>query len=175
MDFKAAGDLIYLVGATRAEMGGSEYFRAYGYTGNRVPVVDAEVARMTMDKLSRAIAAGLVKACHDLSDGGLGVALSEMAFAGGFGAEVNLGKVPLAEKIDRDDFILFSESNSRFLVEVSPQNRKAFETAMGGAAFGAIGEVNDTRVLNLYGKSGKKLIGKPVSELKDAWQRPMKW
>ena len=98
-----------------------------------------------------------------------------MAFAGGFGAEVNLGKVPLAEQIDRDDFILFSESNSRFLVEVLPQNRKAFETALGGAAFGAIGEVNDTGVLNLYGKSGKKLIGKPASELKDAWQRPMKW
>ncbi|MFH0942268.1 MAG: phosphoribosylformylglycinamidine synthase subunit PurL [Chloroflexota bacterium] len=175
MDFKDAGDLVYLVGVTRPELGGSEYFRAYGYTGNRVPVVNPEVAKITMDNLSRATAGGMVRACHDLSDGGLGVALAEMALAGGLGAEVRLAKVPLAEKIERDDFILFSESNSRFLVEVAPGDRKAFEKTLRGAAIALIGEVTGSGVLNVYGLNGKGLISKPVGELKEAWQRPMNW
>jgi phosphoribosylformylglycinamidine synthase subunit PurSL len=175
MDFKTAGNLIYMVGATKAEMGGSEYFRAYGYTGNRVPQVDPRAAKTAMENLSRAISAGLVRACHDLSDGGLAVALGEMAFAGGLGAEVNLGKVPLAEKIERDDFILFSESNSRFLVEVLPKDRQAFEAALGGAVFGVIGEVTGTGTLNVCGQSGQQLISQHIKKLKEAWQRPMKW
>jgi phosphoribosylformylglycinamidine synthase len=175
MDFKKAGSLIYLVGATRAEMGGSEYYRAYGYTGNRVPTVDVKAAKVAMDNLSRVTAAGLVSACHDLSDGGLAIALAEMAFAGGLGAEVRLSEVPLAEKIERDDFILFSEANSRFLVEVTPEHREVFEQVMAGAVFAPIGEVTGSGTLNVYGLSGRRLISKPVSELKEAWQRPMKW
>ncbi|MFA5316975.1 MAG: AIR synthase-related protein, partial [Dehalococcoidales bacterium] len=175
MDFKAAGNLVYLVGVTRPELGGSEYFCAYGYTGNRVPVVNPEVAKITMDNLSRATAAGLVRACHDLSDGGLGVALAEMALAGGLGVEIHLAKVPLVEEIERDDLILFSESNSRFLAEVAPENREAFEKALAGAAAACIGEVTSSGVLNVYGRDSKRIISKSVGELKEAWQRPMKW
>ncbi|MEA3253573.1 MAG: phosphoribosylformylglycinamidine synthase subunit PurL, partial [Chloroflexota bacterium] len=130
MDFKQAGDLIYLIGSTSNELGGSEYLKARGFTGNKVPRVNAPMAKELMDKLSKASEKGIVSACHDLSEGGLGIAIAEMAFAGGIGARINLKAVPLGEPIDRDDLILFSESNSRFLVEIAPECRGEFERTM---------------------------------------------
>ena len=175
MDFKQAGDLIYLVGTTSSEMGGSEYFRAHAFIGNNVPRVNPHKAKELMDKLSRATEKGLVKACHDLSEGGLGIAVAEMAFAGGFGAIVHLKSVPLEESIDRDDFILFSESNTRFLVEVAPKNGAEFEKMMEGIKLAAIGRVTDAETLEIYGLNGRKVVDTSIQELKDAWQRPIRW
>ncbi|MFC1929585.1 phosphoribosylformylglycinamidine synthase subunit PurL [Chloroflexota bacterium] len=174
MDFKQAGDLIYIVGATFSELGGSEYYATQGLVGNHVPRVNPEQAKKLMDSLSEATESGLVRACHDCSDGGLGVAIAEMAFASGLGAAVQLGKVPLGEPIDRDDFILFSESNSRFLVEVAPENKDKFERIMKGNSFGAIGEVTGSEALEIIGVKGKK-TAIPLAELKEAWQKPLRW
>ena len=175
MDFKEAGDSIYVVGDSYAELGGSEYFKHKGFLGNSVPKVDATKSRNTMDLLSRATAAATVRACHDCSDGGLGVALAEMAFAGGLGASVALGQVPTGETIVRDDFILFSESNSRFLVEVGEDKRREFERAMKGARFARIGEVTDSGRVEIVGLDGRKVVNAPVGELKEAWQKPLRW
>lgn len=175
MDFKQAGDLIYIVGTTWNELGGSEYFRARGFVGNRVPEVNPHQAKQLMDSLSAAMEKGLVRACHDCSDGGIGVAVAEMAFAGGLGAVIYLESVPLGEPIDRDDFILFSESNSRFLVEVAPENKAGFEEVMGATSLAAIGQVSDSEVLEIYGLSGARIVAKSLSELKEAWQRPIRW
>jgi len=175
MDFKQAGDLIYLVGATNNELGGSEYFRLNGFIGNNVPRVNPHKAKELMDKLSGAAEKDLVRACHDLSEGGLGVAVAEMAFAGGLGARVRLDSVPLGELIDRDDFILFSESNTRFLVEVAPQNKAEFEEIMDGISLAAIGQITDGEMLEIYGLGGRKIVDAAIQELKDAWQRPIRW
>jgi phosphoribosylformylglycinamidine synthase len=175
MDFKLAGDLVYIVGTTRNELGGSEYFRTHGFVGNNVPKVNPKHARELMNSLSMATEKGLVKACHDCSEGGIGVAIAEMAFAGGLGTTIHLKAVPLGEPIDRDDFILFSESNTRFLVEVRPQNQKEFEEIMSGTSLGVIGQVSDTDVLEIHGLSERKVFALPLSELKEAWQRPLKW
>jgi len=175
MDFKQAGDLIYLVGATSNELGGSEYFRLNGFIGNNVPRVNPHKAKELMDKLSGAAEKGLVRACHDLSEGGLGVAVAEMAFAGGLGARVQLNSIPLGEAIDRDDFILFSESNARFLVEVAPENKNEFERIMKGITESVIGQVTDAEMLEIYGLDGRKVVDTAIQELKDAWQRPMRW
>jgi phosphoribosylformylglycinamidine synthase len=175
MDFKKDGDLIYLVGATYNELGGSEYFRSLGFIGNSVPKVNPKQAKELMDNLSRATKTRLVRACHDLSDGGLGVALAEMAFAGGLGASVNLKDVPLVEPMARDDFILFSESNSRFLVEVAPEDREEFERTMGSATFACIGEVATSDRFEVHGLKGNKVLTLPVALLKEAWQKPLKW
>jgi len=175
MDFKQAGDLVYLVGTTWNELGGSEYFRTLGFTGNGVPKVNPHQAKKLMDSLSLAAEGGLVRACHDLSDGGLGVALAEMAFAGGAGARVYLGSVPLGEPVERDDFILFSESNSRFLVEVAPKSRADFERVMGATSLAVIGEVTDSGLLEIYGLGGSQILAESLSQLKEAWQRPMRW
>lgn len=175
MDFKQAGDLVYIAGATWNEMGGSEYLALQGYIGNSVPKVDPKQGKELMDRLSQAIERGLVRACHDCSEGGIGVALAEMAFAGGFGAAIHLNSVPLGEPMDRNDFILFAESNSRFLVEVAPENQRGFEDLMHGLKMAAIGEVARTEVLEIYGLDGEKVVDAALAELKEAWQKPLRW
>ena len=92
-----------------------------------MPKVQATKARKTYYNLTKAIDEGIVKSCHDLSEGGLAVAAAEMAFASGFGLEINLQKVP-AKDITRNDFVLFSESNSRFLIEVARKTKKILKT-----------------------------------------------
>jgi phosphoribosylformylglycinamidine synthase II len=175
MDAKQAGNLIYIAGTTYDELGGSHYYDIHGAVGSKVPRVSPEKGKKLMDILSTAIGKGLVKSCHDLSEGGIGVAAAEMAFAGGLGMTLNLDKVPLGEAITRNDNILFSESNSRFLVEVAPQDKERFERAMKGAAFAAIGELNNSDRLEVYGTNGKKIVTAPLAELKEAWQKPLGW
>jgi len=175
MDFKEAGDLVYIVGTTQNELGASEYFKIHGFIGNSVPRVNPQLGKELMNRLSMATGKGLVRACHDLSEGGIGVAIAEMAFAGGLGATVYLERVPLGEPIDRGDFILFSESNSRFLVEVAPEHKEKFEAIMNGTSFAAIGQVTNSEVLEIYGLDGGKVITASINELKEAWQRPIRW
>ncbi|MCX6003781.1 MAG: phosphoribosylformylglycinamidine synthase subunit PurL [Chloroflexi bacterium] len=175
MDFKNAGDSIYVVGGTKNELGASAYLETKGLIGNSVPKVDPARAKALMDKLSKATEKGLVKACHDCSEGGIGIAVAEMAFAGGLGAELNLKSVLLAEKIDRDDFILFSESNSRFIVEVTPGSKAEFEKIMGDVSIGEIGTVNETNKLEIYGLNGCKIVSETINDLKEAWQKPLRW
>ncbi len=128
-----------------------------------------------MERLSRATGLGLVRACHDLSDGGLGVAAAEMAFAGGQGAVLHLKGVPLGERVDRDDHILFSESNSRFLVEVAPGKETEFREVMRGVTVAAIGQVTDNDRLEVYGRDNRLILSQAISELKAAWQKPLRW
>jgi phosphoribosylformylglycinamidine synthase II len=175
MDCKQAGNLIYIVGTTYDELGGSHYYAVRGAVGNKVPRVYPEKGKKLMDNLSAVMGKGLVKACHDLSEGGLGVAAAEMAFAGGLGMIIHLDKVPLGEKIIRNDNILFSESNSRFLVEVAPEDRERFEQALKVVAFAAIGEVTKDDKLEIYGVKGERVVSTPFAELKEAWQQPLGW
>jgi phosphoribosylformylglycinamidine synthase len=174
MDCKQAGDLIYIVGATADELGGSHYYDAHGYIGNKVPRVYPEKSKKLMDALSSAMAKRLVKACHDCSEGGIGVAAAEMAFAGDLGMILQLDKVPLSEPVGRDDMVLFSESNSRFIVEVAAADKAEFEKLLSGADYAEIGKVTADKKFEVYGRKGK-LIEATVAELKEAWQQPLRW
>jgi len=174
MDFKKAGNLIYLVGLTKEELGGSAYFASKSFIGNAAPGVDVITARTTFERLSAATGKGLVRACHDLSEGGLGVALAEMAFAGGLGARVDLSKALQSGSIRRNDYFLFSESNSRFLAEVSPQNRGDFELLMGASA-ALIGTVEDNGRVVIKGLDSSIIVDQSIADLKEAWQRPLRW
>jgi len=175
MDCKKEGDLIYVVGATRDELGGSHYYSIHGHTGSKVPKVYPDRGKALMDALSASIEGGLVMACHDCSEGGIGVAAAEMAFAGGLGMRIRLRQVPLGEPIDRDDTVLFSESNTRFLVEVAPEHKPRFEKMMEGVDFADIGLVTNEKELEVYGISGQRVLSASVSELKEAWQKPLRW
>jgi phosphoribosylformylglycinamidine synthase len=175
MDFKQAGDSIYAVGETKNELGGSAYFNTRSYIGNHVPTVDPVKAKATMEKLSRATAKGLVRACHDCSEGGVGVAVAEMAFAGGLGAKIALKSVPLSDRITRDDYILFSESNSRFIVEIAPENKTAFEKIIRGTVFAEIGKVTQANRFEVVGVKGVKVLSEKIADLKEAWQKPLRW
>ncbi len=114
----------------------------------------------------------LIASCHDCSDGGVGVALSETAFAGGLGMEIDLGKVP-ATGVDRDDLLLFSETQSRFVVTISPHKKDAFEKAFEGMAYGLLGEVTSAPEFRVIGLNGREIIRADIQELKDSWKRPL--
>jgi phosphoribosylformylglycinamidine synthase len=175
MDCKQDGDLIYIVGTTQNELGGSHYYAIHGYIGNNVPKVNPEKGKRAMNALSAATEKGLVKACHDCCEGGIGVAAAEMAFAAGLGMKIYLEQVPLGEPINRDDIVLFSESNSRFLVEVAPEDKGNFENMMSGVDFAAVGQVTNQQKLEVYGLTGKRVLSAPIDELKEAWKKPLRW
>ncbi|MCM8782006.1 MAG: AIR synthase-related protein, partial [Candidatus Omnitrophica bacterium] len=175
MDLKEAGDFIFVVGNTYEEMGGSYYYEIYKIIGNSVPKLDVRSAKVLMQKLSRAINAGLVRACHDCSEGGIGVACAEMAFAGGLGMDVRLNKVPTKDALKRNDTVLFSESNTRFIVEVARKHKKKFRKVMKGVPVGLIGEVRKDKMFKVVGLDGKTVVlNAGLKELKDAWQGAFK-
>lgn len=172
MDLKASGNLIYLVGKTHAELGGSEYYKLQGVLGKSVPKVRAVNARKTFYAMTKAIRMGAVKACHDLSEGGLAVAASEMALASSCGVELDLRKVP-SSRVHRDDFVLFSESNSRFIVEIDPKDKPAFEKTMKGREFAEIGKVTENSRLKITGLRGSSIVDAPLADLRAAWKRTL--
>jgi phosphoribosylformylglycinamidine synthase len=174
MDAKRPGDLVCLLGETHAELGGSEYYALLGHLGSRVPRVDAAAARRLYEALSVAMAGGLVASCHDCSDGGLGVALAETAFAGGLGMDLDLRSTPGAGGL-RDDVTLFSETPSRFVVTIHPEQLADFEAALQGLPWSVLGRVTDTEMFRVVGRSGELIIDADIERLKAAWQKPLNW
>ncbi|MDP8222222.1 MAG: AIR synthase-related protein [Candidatus Lernaella stagnicola] len=172
MDSKNPGDLVYLLGYTRDELGGSEFFSEMGYIGNKVPRLEPEYAIEMYRRLRDAMRANIVRSCHDLSDGGLGVALAETAFAGGYGISAYLSRVPY-DGVERNDYVLFSESPGRLLVTVRPEHKTAFEERMVDSMYAEIGLVTKDPVLEIVGINGRVLCRVPVAELKRAWQRTL--
>ena len=175
MDVKSPSDLIYAVGRTYDELGASHYYSIRGFIGNNVPKVRPIEGKRSMEKLSEAISRGLVKACHDCSEGGIGVAIAEMAFSGGYGMEIHLKNVPCSDDVIRNDTILFSESNSRFIVEVSKENQAEFERVMSETDVAVIGEVTDNDKLIIYGLNENVVVSVNIYDLKNAWQKTFRW
>ena len=173
MDVKAPGNFIYVVGNTYTELGGSHYFGIHGFIGNTAPAIRPDEGKLTMERLSTAINNGWVRSCHDCSEGGIGVAVAEMAFAGGYGMSLNLDDIPTGDEITADDYLLFSESNSRFIVEIEPQHRDAFETHMADVPTGYFGTVIDAPNFTIKGKAGHTIIETSIDALKFAWQTPL--
>jgi phosphoribosylformylglycinamidine (FGAM) synthase-like enzyme len=173
MDLKQPGNVLYLVGETRNELGGSHFALVNHGEGGRAPIVDAIRASRTFAAMHRAIQGGLVRACHDLSEGGLAVTAAEMAFAGGLGGRVDIGNISAAGAL-QDAACLFSESNSRFLVEVTPERSAKFEREFGDVPVVRIGEVTADKRL-VIGRGRQPLIDADILDLKEAWQAPLRW
>jgi phosphoribosylformylglycinamidine (FGAM) synthase-like enzyme len=164
-DFKAAGDLIYLLGKTYNELGGSEFYKLFGELGANVPQVRKEQAKELYLKVMQANAQGLIESSHDLSDGGMAVALVESTFGTDFGIDValngfdNLSMCP----------ILFAESHSRFIVSIKPENKATFETIMGADAL-LLGTVTDSRRI-VVSRADAKILDLEIDTLLDAWDK----
>jgi phosphoribosylformylglycinamidine synthase II len=173
VDLKEAGNSLYIIGETCLELGGSEYYKFKGYLGANVPKVRGGKAKRTFKALTKAIDSGLVKSCHDLSEGGLAVAAAEMAFASGLGLTLDLQKVPRKD-IERSDFVLFSESNSRFLIEVSDADKEDFEALMHGKGCVEIGKVTKEPRLLIKGLGGKTAVDAPLDKLRQSWKKTFK-
>ena len=172
MDLKAADNPVYLVGTTKNELGGSHFALINELAGGQVPIVDAEGAPAVFNALHAAIKSGTVAACHDLSEGGLAVAAAEMAFAAGLGLELSLDAVDLAE--GGPVAKLFSESNTRFLVEVKADKAADFEQAMQQVACVQLGRSTADDKLTITA-DGQTMIDAKLDDLKQAWQQPLNW
>jgi phosphoribosylformylglycinamidine synthase len=175
MDVKGASNLLFIVGETKNELGGSHYYKINGCLGANVPKLDLKTAPKIAGRISAAIASGLVVSCHDCSEGGIAVALAEMAFAGGLGIEADLRGLPKSKDAWRTDTRLFSESNSRYIVEVKPENYDAFAKLMLNLPFGQIGKVTDEKTLIIKAENGKIVIEADIGSLKRAWQKTFNW
>jgi phosphoribosylformylglycinamidine synthase len=164
-DFKAPGDPLYLIGRPAHAFGGSVYAELFG------PPADADAsvpepaanARETYRALHRAIVDGTVKACHDLSDGGLAATLAEMCLGGGIGASASVGGATPGGP----PALLFGETNGCLVAEVDASKAAAFEKAMAGIPRARIGSTNDSGRLELDAGGLKASI--PVGELKAAF------
>ena len=173
MDAKTPGNLLLLVGVTKAELGGSEWLDLLGLEGGDVPRPDLESAPTCLRKLHKATKLRQVRACHDLSEGGLAVAVAEMCMAGGVGADVDLQVIDreaYGEAYDPDATLLFSESCTRFLVEVEQGKKFNFQTSMMGIAATPIGRISKKDRLTIKGVSGRTLVDLGVEDLRAAFQ-----
>jgi phosphoribosylformylglycinamidine synthase len=172
MDLKEPGNRLLLVGATRDEMGGSHYNLVTGRDGGTVPTPDLTAAPLLFTRLHDAIRRGLIRACHDPSEGGLAVALAEMAFAGGVGADITgidaVGPLP-------DDVLLFSESPTRFVIEVMPGNVQTVRECLADVPVTVLGETVKEPRLRIAGSNREWLIWAQLADLKEAWQKPLRW
>ena len=143
-EFKNAGDAVYLLGETHNELGGSEWARLQGETGGTVPEVRMASAMDLYRRYANAHAMGLIQSCHDLSDGGLAVALAECAIGSGLGMTSEQGAIGRSG----NDQELYAESHSRLLVTVSPKHQQAFEKALGSRC-SLLGTVSDDAIVSL--------------------------
>ncbi|AST94632.1 phosphoribosylformylglycinamidine synthase subunit PurL [Shouchella clausii] len=158
--FKDAGDLIYVIGETKAEFGGSELQKMLaGELSGKAPEIDLAVEKARQQQLLSAIEQGLVQSAHDVAEGGLAVSLAEKMMECPFGAEISLS-LSAAE--------LFAESQSRFIVTVKPSDQQRFEDTVRDAV--AVGAVTESRKLTIRSENGNAVIDLCQDELVKAWK-----
>ena len=173
MDLKQPGNLLYLVGTTFREFGGSHFFQVLKQLGGQVPKVRLDVAKKIFHTLHAAIAKRLVRSCHDLSEGGLATALAEMSFAGELGLEVNLADAAARDRLTATE-LLFSESNTRFVIEVEPAAKAEVERLFAGLPLVQLGQVLSTpNVVATH--HNDLLINQSWHDLFHAWHSPLDW
>lgn len=155
-DLKEEGNLLFLVGETKEEFGGSAVYRRYGGKGGVVPEVVPERLKKSMDEMHTAMKKGLIRSCHDVSDGGIAVAVAEMCLGGNIGAYVSTGY---------DRWYLFSESSTRWIVEVEPSKKKEFLASMTVPVM-ELGKVGG-RSLRI--KDRCMLVNVSLNQMRKAW------
>jgi len=172
MDAKMPGDLVYVLGETRNELGASEYYVMNGFLGRNVPRVDPKKSMDLYRALEEAISVGIISSCHGVYRGGLAVALAQTAFAGGLGMDIDLRKVA-ASGIKKNYQVLYSESPSRFVVTVAPEHKEKFEALMKDK-FSLMGCTIENKELIVKGLDGKVIVKGDIDELKEAYKNTFK-
>lgn len=174
LDPKFAGDLIYILGKTKNELGGSEYFAHNGYIGNTVPKVDAKKAIELYKKYEEAVAKRLISSSISVGIGGIGIALAKKAIAGQLGMDIDLNKIPKTDDLSREDYLLFSESQSRFIVTIDPSKKEEFEKTFKGVFFVQIGQITDNQKFTIKGLNEKEIINTDISNLEKSYKKTFK-
>lgn len=172
LDVKFPGDLIYVLGETHDELGGSEYFGFRKCVDSSVPKLNALKNKKLYQDFYRCVEKNLIISAISVTRGGLGIALTKMAMAGMLGIDVSLEK--LKGTALRDDFILFSESQGRILITVAPKNKTAFEKIIKGNSFSLIGKVTKTNYILIKGKTDKTIVKIDLNEALKAYKSTFK-
>jgi len=180
LDFKAEGDLIYLIGITKAELGASEYFAYLGerergqrYVGNTVPRVDLNMARARYAGIFKAIEAEIFSAIHSVGIGGTGFGLARMAMAGELGVQIDLDMIPCEQGLKIFE-LLFSESQSRFIVTLPPDKSRKFEDIFGYEDFAIVGKVIREPAI-IFRKHREHIARVEVKDLKQSYKKNLGW
>ncbi len=170
LDSKMPGDLVYVLGITRNELGGSEYYKHLGYVGLNVPEVTPSKFSLLYRALFRAVDKELVASAHGVYRGGFGVHLAMVAMGGHLGMNIDLSLIP-SEGVDRIDTLLFSETPGRFIVTVAPENQETFNKLFKGIPYACVGKATEHTdfVLQL---EGNVILEADIFDLKAAWKRP---
>ncbi len=166
--FKQENELIYVIGKkTIEEMGGSEYFHVKQIKGGQVPQTDVSVLKKCMNGLLEAMEKSLITACHDVSEGGIAVCLTEMALGNRIGAEISIDSIPGS---GREDVLLFSETTTRWIVSIRKKHKKDFETVLSSnnVPFALIGITKGKQIC--IKKNKEPLICEEVDSLYNLWQ-----
>ncbi|MFO8164061.1 MAG: phosphoribosylformylglycinamidine synthase subunit PurS [Desulfatiglandales bacterium] len=171
MDVKMPGDIVYIIGETRDELGASEYYLMMDWVGCNVPTVDSKKVLPLYQAINKAIQNGLIASCHAIGRGGLGVHLALSAIGGNLGMDIDLGSVPV-EKTLSNTGLLYSESAGRFIVTIDPTKKKAFEEIMNGLNYACIGKVADSNIMHVSGIDGKAIVNETLADLQNAWKEP---
>jgi len=170
LDFKFPGDLIYILGETQDELGGSEYYEMMGAVGLQVPRFQGAKEKGHYQALQEAIRRGLVSAAHGIYRGGLATHLTLMALAGDLGLEVDLSQVPVSPDL-RPDKVLFSETCGRVILTVDPKKQASFEGLMKGCVCREVGRVTREQRI-LIRDQGRSLIKARLKIFRAAFHRP---
>lgn len=183
LDPKFAGDLVYIIGETNLEIGASEYLLFKGEetgekaVGNSVPEVNSKLAKQIYIQFTEATNQRLIASALSPSIGGMGIALAKKAISGQLGMEIDLTKTPKSSEIERDDHLLFSESQSRIIVTIAPNNKEAFEKIFSKnpkIKFAQIGTVTNDQNFVIKGLNNKELIKTNISNLDEAYRTTYK-
>ncbi len=184
LDAKCAGDIVYVVGITYPDLGGSEYYDMVGekidgagFLGHSVPEVVPDSFLDTYKAMERAIERGLVASCCSVSSGGLGVALAKTAIGGGLGMELDLDNLIAQKSVvgtEYADEILFSESQGRFVVTVDPRKCDDFESMLYDVPFCYVGKVTDDRDFRVFLGKDEKVIDARVANLAENYKKRLR-
>lgn len=169
MDFKMPGDLVYILGITRNELGASEYYDLLGYTGKNVPRVHFAPFIQLYMALYQAMDQEIIASAHGVYRGGFGVHLALSSIAGDLGVKVDLNRIPI-KGLERNDKILFSETPGRFIVSIDPQNKERFENIFGFSTYGCIGAITENPDLEIIGLDNKTIFKSSIFDIKTAWK-----
>jgi len=166
-DFKKEGNIIFILGKTFNELGGSQFYRINNIKEGIVPKPRPEKALSLMRKLHSGIKNGIIKSCHDCSDGGLITTICEMMLGGNLGCKINFSDV--LSEVKEIDVILFSESSGRFVVEIEKEKVNEFEELFKDEEYSKIGEViEDKKIIGFW--NDKKIFEITLYEIEKAWR-----
>lgn len=172
IDVKFPGDLVYILGETKDELGGSEYFAMNKSVGNNLPKVNALKNKKLYQSFFQAAKKETISSAISITRGGLGIALTKSALSGKLGIEVSLRNI--SGQVSRNDFVLFSESQGRILVTINPKNKKEFEKAMEDNYIKQIGQVTDNKQLIIKGLKNEVIINLNLEQIEKSYKSTFK-